>query len=403
MQCPKKIKVLLVYNRSISSFTAYPWMLARNGKCTVDVLSPWNHPVRSSKWVHEAFVFSETGDLVMNLKDLLRNRSYDAMLMVDESTRNLVLPERHDPILSPFMPFPIDSTLNEACMNKADFHAWCRSHQIPCPEGRSIESLEGARAAAMEIGLPCILKGSTSSGGDRVFVVEDLKQIDAIIEMNPGESNWLVQEFITGEVGSTSFVAREGKLFATCSSYKHVSQHGGLGPSSIRRFLASSALEKIAEAVVKAGSISGVSGFDWMQAGPEDFKVIDPHLGRGTTSVVASDRDGVDIGEAFYASLRDGERQPRQKGSGLIIWMMPQSLTLVFEGWLFRSLRKANPLSAKVGVFWCGTGDGRVLRQTAIPIIFGQIRVLLGAFRQKLFQFKGRSGRRAETEDEKPG
>ncbi|PXA04226.1 hypothetical protein DDZ13_06715 [Coraliomargarita sinensis] len=374
--------VLLVFNKSTSSFTAYPWMLARGGRCKVDVLARRDHPVGLSKWIREHILFDAEEELLPQLKGRLERGNYDAMLMIDESTRNLVLPHRHDPILAAYMPFPVESPLNEACMQKTLFHEWCRANEIPCPESRIVRILGEAISAAEDIGFPLILKGSFGNRGLAVFIVENERELEEHIKSETSQAEWLVQEFVHGEVGSTSFVAREGKVYAACSSYKHISLRGGLGPSSIRRFVASTALEQITRTVAEAGKISGITGFDWMEAGPGSYKVIDPHLGRGTTSVVASDRDGVDMGEAFYASLIDGEVQPAQEGSGKIVWMMPQSISLTFQGWLFKGLRRANPLSSKVSVFWYGKKEGRLFRAMVVPLIIGQLRVMLGHLRR---------------------
>lgn len=385
-----KVRVLLVYNRSSSSFTAYPWMLARNGKCVVDVLARTEHPVTYSRWINRHIPFESDEDLVRRLKERLGSKAYDSMLMIDESTRNLVLPLRHDPVLAPYMPFPVDSPLNEACMQKTLFHEWCCSNKIPRPHSQLVRNPQEAKLAAGEIGFPLILKGSVGNRGLAVFIVDNPESMFDRMKENGQEKDWLIQEFVRGEVGSTSFIARNGEVFATCSSYKHISLRGGLGPSSIRRFVASPELERIARLVAAAGKISGITGFDWMEAGPNNYKVIDPHLGRGTTSVVASDRDGVDMAEAFYASCTEGQAQPPQKGSGKIVWMMPQSIALAFDGWLFKGLRRANPLSRKVSVFWHGESEGRVLRKMAIPKIVGELKVRLGAWQRRIF-FRGDS------------
>jgi hypothetical protein len=387
---PEDMKsVLLVFNKSTSSFTAYPWMLARGGRFHVDVLARRNHPVGLSKWIRKHIPFDAEDELLPRLRTQLETGDYHTMLMIDESTRNLVLPHRRDPILAPYMPFPIGSPLNEACMQKTLFDAWCRSNGIPRPDSRIVKTSDEAALAAEEIGFPLILKGSSGNRGLAVFIVENQEDLKNQIETHTSQTEWLVQEFVRGEVGSTSFVAREGKVYAACSSYKHISLRGGLGPSSIRRFVASPELERITGLVADAGKISGITGFDWMEAGTDSYRVIDPHLGRGTTSVVASDRDGVDIGEAFLSSLTGGEPQPPQRGSGKIVWMMPQSISLAFDGWLLKGLRRATPFSSKVSVFWCGKGEGKLFRAMAIPLLIGQTRVLLGRFRRSIFGNKG--------------
>ncbi len=234
------------------------------------------------------------------------------------------------------------------------------------------------------MGYPLILKGAVGSGGQTVHLVRHPDGLRSALAASPPTRGWLVQEYVGGPVGSTSFAARNGTIYGYCSSYKHMSLDGGLGPSSIRRFVAHDELERLTRRIAAAGRISGITGYDWMEPEPGVFQAIDPHLGRTTSSAPASSFDGVDLGRAFHASLTGGDPEPPPRGSGRIVWMMPQSIQLLFEAGPATVLRRANPIRRDVSVFWCGEGEGRMFRHIALDYLRGQLGVLLGRWRRKL-------------------
>lgn len=372
------LSVLLIYNKSSSSFPAYIWMLARDGMVAVDVLASKGHVVGVSRWKREAYEYASEQEFSILLKERAQQGNYAAILCIDESSRNLFFEHCDEGWLQAYLPFPKGSPLFAACGDKVLFQQWCESHSIPAPKADYAKNESGVLEAAESIGYPLILKGAVGSRGVEVHRAENAEEVKEFIARSPHQQSWLVQEFIAGPVGSTSIVCKEGKLYGVCSSYKYMSLSGGMGPSSIRRFLDDPELIRIAERVASVGQVSGITGYDWMEVSPGQYRVIDPHLGRGPSSVLVSHYNGVDMGRAFYASLTDGPPEPLPDGDERIVWVMPQMIRIFFEGGFRWALKHANPMRRDISIFWCGKGEWRVLLKLVVPYVFGQLRVKAG-------------------------
>lgn len=387
---PVKPKVLLVYRRYASSFTAYPWILGRAGKIEVHTLAPESHAIRHSTWVDRIHLFREDSLLLERLTEVLEQDDYTAMLCVDEPAREAVLEHCDNPVLKPFLPFPEGSPLFEAAVNKVSFQKWCAAHGLETPRSVFCSSVEAVAQAAQEFAYPFVLKGAHGAGGQQVHIVGSNEQLESLLQLVAvdHDEEWIVQEFLTGAVGTTLFVARNGKLYAHCSVKNRVCMHGGIGPSAICQFVVDPALEKIAGML--APHMDGLTGVDWMHTEDGRFVLIDPHFGRATPNAVIAHLDGVDFGDAYFRSLVTQEPALCvPKNSSLRVWLMPKSLNLLFEGRLGEALRVANPSSKQVRVFWGGAKEWRLVFALTSELLSGNLRVLLGRIRNKLFCSKG--------------
>lgn len=87
----------------------------------------------------------------------------------------------------------------------------------PIPAYRRVASLDAARAAAQEIGLPVILKPPASSGSRGIFKVTTLDQLAAAYEhtrgVAGGEGEILVEEFVDGDEVSVETLSFGGRHF----------------------------------------------------------------------------------------------------------------------------------------------------------------------------------------------
>ncbi|WP_269523902.1 ATP-grasp domain-containing protein [Coraliomargarita parva] len=379
---PRKPCVLLVYGQYSSSFTAYPWMLAKDGRLTVDVLTRPDHTVRHSVWIRKVHYFESITDVVASLKACLSEESYEMVLYMDEPARAQLLTHRNDPILEPHLPFPANSALNQAVDDKQLFYRWCAQHEIPIPRSIEVKQPDDIRPAVEKIGYPCMLKAAVGSGGKGIHLFLNAEELeDYLREAHTDTGPWVAQEYIDGPVGSVSMACKKGKVYGMCSSAKHVSLSGGLGPSAIRRLIHDPALDAIARRVAEAGHITGITGFDWMQVGPGQYRVIDPHLGRCTTSCVVASQDGVEMGRAIHSALTGGVPEPVSRGSGRIIWMMPQTIELIFQGRFFLAWSKASLFRKNTSIFWCGQGEWRMLLRLMGAYLVAQMRILGGRLR----------------------
>lgn len=293
---------------------------------------------------------------------------------------------KNNPAVIPHLPFPENSPLYLACQDKTHFQRWCESNSLPTPATHIADRIEDVPKLAEALGFPCIIKGARGSGGKAVFVIENKTALEQTLQQlhEQNEEAWAVQEFITGTVGSTTFISKHSLVYAHCSSEKFACIGGSLGPSALRRFGEQQTIGELAKQVVSAGQISGITGFDWMRTESGQYKIIDPHFGRCTSSLAAFYKQGLEVDQAFHASLTKGSASPACVNSGKIVWMMPQALELFFKGGVVHALRSANPLRRDVSIFWCGKGEWRMLLSQIWNYSLGHAIVVGGALRQKL-------------------
>lgn len=377
-------RVLLIFRRYASSFTAYPWILARAGRLRVDVLAPERHMVRHSKWVDRHISAESDEAFIQCLVEQLAAFDYTSVLCVDEPSRQLLLGHRNLPELRGYLPFAPDSELNEIAVNKIKFQNWCERLGIECPRSVYVTEAGEVSAVAGQFAYPFVLKGALGAGGmcvDRIDNADDLK---AVLEANAERKEWILQEYVEGEVGTTGFVAGERGLHALCSVTNCVCMGNGLGPSQVGRFLQDERLRTIAEKMTAQGGVCGITGFDWIQTAAGDFKVIDPHFGRAVPNMVVAHLDGVDLGEAYADSITGCPAVLREGGGSCIAyWLFPQSLQMIFEGGLWAALKRFPPWSRQVRLFFAGENEWRLFCAQSLEFLCGQTRVLLGSLRRR--------------------
>jgi hypothetical protein len=379
---PKK-RVLLIFNKSSSSFPAYTWMIARGGLVDVDVLTPPTHPVRCSKWVIEAHAYETPEGFTLKLEGLLNSDCYDAIHAIDESSRELIFASREEDWLKPYLPFAHGSLLFDACRDKVLFHEWCESHEIPVPLASRADSWDEVIQRSTSMSYPFILKGAEGSRGVEVHLIRCPSDLADVPRHSSIQKHWLLQEYIDGAVGYTSIIAKDGKLYGTSSCYKHVALSGGFGPAAVLRYVANDELERIARMVAEKSGLTGIGGFDWMESPEGEYKIIDPHLGRGPVTAAVSCHVGIDLGRAYFCSLSGEEPEPFSTAENRVVWVMPQMINILFDGRFLEALKKSNPLNSNVSIFWYGDGDFRVFWKIAFPLFFGCMRVLIGALRRR--------------------
>ncbi|HAV12770.1 MAG TPA: hypothetical protein DCX06_04635 [Opitutae bacterium] len=380
-----KKRVLLVFNKSSSSFPAYTWMIARDGLTDVDVLTPPTHPVRCSKWVIEAHAYETPEKFTLTLKGLLDSGRYDALHAIDESSRKLIFACREEDWLKPYLPFPEGSLLFDACGDKVLFQEWCESNEIPVPKAYRANDWNEVIERAMAMSYPFILKGAEGSRGVEVHLIRSQSELADVPRNSSIQKHWLLQQYIDGAVGYTSIIAKDGQLYGTSSCYKHVSLSGGLGPAAVLKYVANAELERIAQMVAEKSGLTGIGGFDWMEAAEGEYKIIDPHLGRGPVTAAVSCHVGIDLGRAYHRSLTGAAPEPFSTAGDRIVWVMPQMINILFDGRILEAIKKANPFSSNVSFFWYGKGDLRVFWKIAFPLFVGRARVLLGALRRRIY------------------
>jgi hypothetical protein len=181
---------------------------------------------------------------------------------------------------------------------------------------------------------PSVLKFNKGYGGRGVFVVHSKQELEEMLQEHPpyAGTSLILQDYIDGAVGTTLFIANEGKVYG-CFSLENVRRVSeGLGPSVACRFVDSKELDQFAEKIAAANSVSGITGFDWVQSSDGQYYVIDPHLGRVAPSAIVSHFVGIDLGDITHASLVESKcSQPVVIEHQQTIWLMPQALEYLLQ------------------------------------------------------------------------
>lgn len=380
---PSSLRVLLVYRHYASSFVYYPWMLARAG-LVVDVVTTRNHPIWRSKHVRRVHAVASTDDAFREaIAGRLAAGNYALLLLMDEPSRTLVYRGALDPVIERHLPVPRESDLVEAFSDKERFQAWCERHGIPTPQTCGVETESEAVACARAWNYPIVLKGVAGMGGKAVRICRSASELSAAFgELSASGGRVLAQRFIAGAIGSTSFVALQGEMSAWTASEKFISVAKGLGPSAVRRIRTDPVLGELAAKIAAEGKITGITGFDWMEAGPGEFLVIDPHFGRCTPPAAISHLAGVDVGAAVRDLLEGTGRKQAPRGSGKIVVMFPQMLELALQGGLWKLVTRANPLSSRVHYDFGPRSEWALSLRLGTSYLSNGARVLLGRVRQ---------------------
>ena len=377
-------RVLLVYRRHASTFVYYPAMLSRAG-FRVDVLTVPGHPVHRS--VHVTGKFTAPNDdtaFQAAMAQRLASTAYVAQLFIDEAARRLGYALPPDAGRDALLPIPRANPLSEAVDDKLRFQAWCEQHSLPVARTYIADHVEAAAKHAETLGYPVVVKCSVGVGGQAVRICSDEAALREAFTTLAMGGPVMVQEFISGPVGSLCFAAVNGNLGAWIASEKKVALLGGLGPGVVRHTRADSVLGDIAIRIAAAGQITGITGCDWMEKSPGCFVIIDPHCGRCTPPAVLGTYSDVDLGIAFRRLFDGDNRVDPPVGWGDRVAMFPQIVELIFEGRLGQLWRAAPAFSKRTHYFFGPTDEWRLSLALGLNYFVSGFRVLLGGLRNRL-------------------
>jgi hypothetical protein len=379
------MRALLVYRRFASTPVYLPSILSRAG-ILCDVITHARHPVRRSRAIAHTYVCESSDEAFFQaICARVREERYDGLLLIDEPARSLVYARETPPELEPYLPIPRSNELHRAAADKQLFQSWCERRGVPTPATRVVNSLGEIEAFVSERDYPVVLKGAQGFGGEAVKIVHTPEQARSAFARLSVQGAVLVQEFIHGPVGSTAFVAHRGRITAWFASEKYIALSGGLGPSAVRRFQSHPELGRIARHIAEAGEISGITGFDWMDAGDGRFVVVDPHFGRCTSPAVLGDAVGIQLGKAWVDAIAGSGSVQEPRASRELAALFPQCLDLVFQGRLWELLRRATPLTSGVSYYFGPRDEWRMSLALARDYLHAGVRVLVGHAREMIW------------------
>ncbi|HEU5078255.1 MAG TPA: ATP-grasp domain-containing protein [Opitutaceae bacterium] len=378
-------RVLLVYRKFTSSFIYYPWMLSRAG-LEIDVVCGAKHEIRRSRSLSHVYIADDTDESFYELVVArLKSGEYGFLLLVDEPSRGLMYNrETVDPAIESFLPVLRTNPLADAFTDKERFQNWCEGHGIPVPVSRIVKTPGEALQWAEEWLFPVVLKGTTGMGGAAVIICKDATELRNGFIQLASSTRVMVQQYISGPVGSTAFVALRGKVAAWVASEKYIALKDGIGPSAVRRVHAHPELGRIAQQMAAAGEVTGLTGFDWMEIAPGQYVVIDPHIGRCTPPGAVAHLSGVDFGRAILELIEGRATLQQPRDDSRVIVLFPQVVELILQGGLLTLLRKASPFHRGVKYYFGPWREMRLSLHVFWSYLRGSAKVTLGAMRSRL-------------------
>jgi len=286
--------------------------------------------------------------------------------------------------LQPYVPFRSNPVLQAAAVNKAKFQEWCQSIGLRTPKSVTCCSREAVDDAIKSFSYPYVLKATEGAGGQMVSVIRTREDLDEAVGSEGEGTEWIVQEYLAGCVGTTIFFAREGQLETHCSYRNICCTNEGIGPAAICEHVESAELLRIVSLV--AEHVDGLTGFDWIESSDGGYILIDPHFGRFAPTGACAHLFGVDFGQAYCArSIDDSCRSGGVKQCS-VVWVFPQFLQLILEGGFMRAWGTAKLWDRRVRIFFFVPGEWRMFFLQLFDYLSGRARVLLGAWRRKLFR-----------------
>ena len=336
-----KPRALLVSQRGDwAGLLRLPLMLTQAG-AEVDLISRADALVRRSWHIRHAYACEDTAEsLYSTLKShLAAYGPYDWVIVGDESTLlTIAQAAAKDPSgaawVDEWFPIPDRSAggIERICSKKA-FAELATQFGVPVPRSITCLDPQQAREAAGEIGYPLMLKTALGCAGNGVAKCENNLQLREALDRFADRFPLVVQQFVTGRLGSTQMLFDHGKPLAWVPLYKAVCSPEPLGPSCVREMLTQEAIDAMTPVVESVGRMTqfhGVCGMDWIEVAPGEFVVLEFNP-RPTPALHMAPIAGVDVAAAMHALMTRQPFAPQRphppRASRNRIYMFPQHLT----------------------------------------------------------------------------
>ena len=320
------MKVLVACASDWTAPARLPRVLRRAG-LEVHALTAPHHAIARTRYVDRVH---EAPDAMEGYLERLRALApdFDWVVLVDDPLLGALAARREEPWVRALL--PMQGRWAAALASKA---AFCRLGQeagLPIAPAAICRTVEDARAAVGELGLPLILKQSAGFAGLGVKLVNHERELEAAFLALASDGDVVVaQRFIEGPIGNTVALYHRGRPCCWMSAYKVRTWPGPFGPSSARRFMNH---PQIAPMLERLGALTGYHGFcalDWVHAPVEDRLHLIELNARPVPTIHMGPRAGVDFSKAVR-DLMNGKQTvqapPDPPADGPVVPMFPEDI-----------------------------------------------------------------------------
>lgn len=337
----------MVAEEDLTGLARLPRVLRRAG-CRVSLIAGRNMLVSKTRFVdHHIASPGKLYELVETLKKHLNENPnfYKWVILADETVIRELSKNPAEEWLKTCFPVEPGSSAMRLINSKTDFNQAAQEMGLPVPYFKPCLSLESAESVAEKIGYPVILKDPYGSCGLGVRVVPAASELAYAYQLFSDSKNPIVvQEFVSGKVGSTDVLYNHGKPVCWISTYSKKTLPKIIGMSCVREVMDHPEIENLLGGVGELTGFHGLGGVDWIHvAETNELKLVELNP-RPTPGYHFGYRVGVDFSLAIREML-DGSssiQRPQQPdhGSRTTIYMFPQDVyRIITDHTLFSLLR----------------------------------------------------------------
>lgn len=299
----KDIHVLFVCtHEGLQNLLRIPHILKEAGY-TVSLLTTRDNILANSRF--NDFVLPKEPDvqsLIVSLKNhLMENPGRYAWILIgDESPLFEIIKHKGESWINGWFPVDTKSSALDMIASKDGFVQACMSYGISFPKTQVCPGIEHALIMAENMGYPVMIKTTRGSSGNGVRSTKNPDELHVAHKSVGSPMKFILQKFVTGQVGVTEMLLDHGEPVAWISSYKYQTLQGKFGPSCARQFMVHPEMEGIIRQIGKMTHFYGLCGFDWIHHKEEDaIYVIEFH---------ARPPSGFHFGEVCHVNFAEGIR-----------------------------------------------------------------------------------------------
>jgi hypothetical protein len=214
---------------------------------------------------------------------------------------------------------------SDLAWSKHAFATLCQEESLPSPRTHAVTTPSEARAAANRLGYPAILKSATGFAGSGVHRCDDPAQLEPRLSALDSRHAWLIQELVSGQVGTIDVLFWHGQPMAWTSALVTSMCDGPFSSSTSRRFHHLNDLPPLLERIGRRSGMHGFAGIDLILRSDGTPALLEMNC-RPTIGHALGTWAGVDFGR-ILADLLQGRQpasQAQRPDDGRIIRYFPE-------------------------------------------------------------------------------
>lgn len=326
--------------------------LFHDAGCRVTVYCPPHFAIRCSRYVHRHIPApDDPAEFVATLGRHLATEGecYQWVGAGEEpSLRAIVAFQGHDNWTSRFMPVSNHPDSLALIISKVECLSRAESYGIRIPAQQRFESIAAVKAAASSLSYPLVVKlpESLAASGVR-FVGSQEELCHQKWEDEALRVPVIIQDFVTGENGSTEVLFEHGRPVCWLSSFHREFWPNFLAASCVRELVDLPEIEELLQKVGRMTGYHGLAGIDWIRNPVSQALYFIELNSRPTPCYHLGPRVGVDFSCALREWIKGGpvsvQRPQAPKPRQALVYQFPQYCYRVMDDKAFHLLVRVLP------------------------------------------------------------